>query len=107
MFDGLSIEYDISVYVEKGTVEFVILDADDVKMYFDGMEQKIVANYEVEQSDVFVWKLSKLPSEHKYALAVYGSENAKFVGEIEQHCYIKRWQYIYNGVLSVFGLEPH
>ena len=99
VFDGLDMGYDISLYVKEGTVELSILEADDVKMIFDGMEQPVSARYELQNSDEVYWDLSSLEPGHRYALAVYGSENADFIGEITEHYYIKRWQSIHNRLM--------
>lgn len=106
VFEGLDMRYKISLYVEKGTVELDILAADGVKMIFDGMEQPVVAQYELTNSDTVYWDLSFLEPGHRYALAVYGSEDSDFAGEIEEQYYIKRWQNIYNEILQDWGKDP-
>jgi len=103
VFDGLDMGYDISIYVKEGTVELDILDADGVKMIFDGMEQSVVASYKLENSDKVHWDLSSLEPGHQYALAVYGNED--FIGEVTQKYYIKRWQRIYNQIMMNLGKE--
>lgn len=103
--DGMSMGYDLSFFVDEGTVEIVILDADNVKMFFDGMEQPIVERYILKSSDTIYWDLSTLEPEHRYALAVYGSENASFTGEITEHYYIKKWQSLYNKFMMFLGRE--
>ncbi|MDE6434066.1 MAG: hypothetical protein K2L07_07525 [Lachnospiraceae bacterium] len=103
VFNGLDMGYDISLYIEEGTVELNILEADDIKMIFDGMEQPVVARYELKSSGKAYWDLSSLEPGHRYALAVYGSEDCNFIGEVGEHYYIKRWQSIHDRLVKNLG----
>lgn len=106
IFDGMDMGYTVSFHIKSGMVELDILNVDDVKMIFDGMEQPVVARYEMKQSDTAYWDLSSLEMGHRYALAVYGSEDAEFIGEIEQQYFIKRWQHIYNRFMGMLDRTP-
>lgn len=108
-FKGLSAAYDFDIYVEQGEVDIVVLDVGDTGWFYDGMETEAVMSKKVDHTDSFSWDLSGLPTDRRYALAIYGSEDGIYAVTLTQDFSICRYQSIYNYTIqeTILGSDKY
>lgn len=95
-FQGLSLRYEVSLYMEQGAVELVLYEIPiEQPFLYAGQELQCTESKLFRETTEGEWIPEKLEPGKRYALAIYAEDGSAVSGSVQALYSVYRWQELY------------